>query len=126
MKRIKKKESTIVTEILDIAVMDHKKFKELLEAFIETENSINAVFYKGLNGKIKEIIIKNPNNKNIQELLTLTQNVNQKHKFDHQARVIYAIEAIKKFKPRFGLDLRNEFEVIDGNFAWKKDIKEML
>ena len=126
MKRMKTKASTAVAEILDIAVDNHKKFEELLEKLVEVEASINKVFHKGLDEKIKVIISKNPNNKNIQSLLTLTQNVNQKHKFDHQARIIYATEAIKQFKPVYGLDLRNEFEIVEERFRWKKDIQEIL
>lgn len=126
MKRKKIKASTVVAEILDIAVSDHKKFEELLEKFIETEGFINGVFNKGLDEKIKAIISKNPNNKNIQSLLNLTQNINQKHKLDHQSRIIFATETIKQFKPAYGLDLRNEFEIVDGRFKWKKDIQDIL
>lgn len=126
MKRMKTKASTVVAEILDIAVNDHKKFEELLEKFVEVKGFINGVFNKDLDEKIKVIISKNPNNKNIQNLLTLTQNINQKHKFDHQARVIFATETIKQFKPIYGLDLRNEFEIVDGRFTWKKDIQDIL
>jgi len=126
MKRKKIKASTVVAEILDIAVSDHKRFEELLEKFIETEVFINGVFNKGLDEKIKVIISKNPNNKNIQSLLNLTQNINQKHKLDHQSRIIFATETIKQFKPAYGLDLRNEFEIVDGRFKWKKDIQDIL
>ena len=126
MKRMKTKASTVVAEILDIAVNDHKKFEELLEKFVEVEGVINGVFNKDLEKKIKIIISKNPNNKNIQGLLKLTQNINQKHKFDHQSRIIFATETIKQFKPTYGLDLRNEFEIVDGRFTWKKDIQDML
>lgn len=126
MKRKKIKTSTVVAEILDIAVNDHKKFEELLEKFVEVEDDINGVFNRGLEEKIKVIISKNPNNKNIQSLLNLTQNINQKHKLDHQSRIIFATETIKQFKPTYGLDLRNEFEIVDGRFRWKKDIQDML
>ena len=126
MKRMKNKASTVVAEILDIAVNDHKKFEELLEKFVEVEGVINGVFNKDLEKKIKIIISKNPNNKNIQGLLKLTQNINQKHKFDHQSRIIFATETIKQFKPTYGLDLRNEFEIVDGRFTWKKDIQDIL
>ena len=126
MKKMKKKASTVVAEILDIAVKDHKKFEELLEKFVEIEGIINGVFNKDLEEKIKIIISKNPNNKNIQGLLELTQNINQKHKLDHQSRIIFATETIKQFKPTYGLDLRNEFEIVDGRFRWKKDIQDIL
>ena len=123
---MKNKASTVVAEILDIAVNDHKKFEELLEKFVEVEGVINGVFNKDLDEKIKVIISKNPNNKNIQSLLNLTQNINQKHKLDHQSRIIFATETIKQFKPAYGLDLRNEFEIVDGRFKWKKDIQDIL
>ncbi len=126
MKKKKVKASTVVADILDIAVTDHKKFEDLLEKFAEVKNYINGVFNSDLDERIKVIISKNPNNKNIQSLLNLTQNINQKHKLDHQSRIIFATETIKQFKPAYGLDLRNEFEIIDGKFRWKKDIQDIL
>ena len=126
MKKKKVKASTVVADILDIAVTDHKKFEDLLEKFVEVKNYINGVFNSDLDERIKVIISKNPNNKNIQSLLNLTQNINQKHKLDHQSRIIFATETIKQFKPAYGLDLRNEFEIIDGKFRWKKDIQAIL
>ena len=126
MKKKKVKASTVVADILDIAVTDHKKFEDLLEKFVEVKNYINGVFNSDLDERIKVIISKNPNNKNIQSLLNLTQNINQKHKLDHQSRIIFATETIKQFKPAYGLDLRNEFEIVDGRFRWKKDIQDIL
>lgn len=126
MKRRKIKESTVAADVLNLVTEDYGKYQELVERFIEVGRFINKVYNSDLEKRVKEIIEKNPNNKNIQEILEFTQNINQKHKYDHKARVIFATETIKEFKPKYGLDLRNEFEVVDGVFRWKKDIQDIL
>lgn len=126
MRRKKIKASTVASDVLNLVTEDYGKYQELIERFIEVSDYINKVYNTDLEKRIEVIIEKNPNNKNIQEILTLTQNINQKHKYDHKARIIFATETIKEFKPKYGLDLRNEFEVVDGTFRWKKDIQDIL
>lgn len=126
MKRKKIKASTVVSDVLDMAVEDYNKYQSIVAEFIEVKDFINGVYNTDLEERVKKIVEKNPNNKKIQEIMTFTQNENQKHKYIKKAKEIFATETIKQFKPKYGLDLRNEFEVVDGIFRWKKDIQDIL
>lgn len=126
MKKQNKKQNPNITEMLNFIVEDYSKFQRFIKRLRETEEHINHVYDTDLDERIEKIIAKNPNNKNIQSILTFTQNINQKHKFDKQARIIYATEVVKEYKKEYDLDLRNEFEVVDGRFMWQREIREIM
>ncbi|OQY41513.1 MAG: hypothetical protein B6227_04815 [Fusobacteriia bacterium 4572_74] len=97
-----------------------------MEALIELDEVINGIYNKNLDENILRLANEKPGNAKVQNIAKMMNNEEYREKYNYDARVLYAKELVKQLKQMYGMNLTDDFEVVDYKFRWNKNIRDLL